>query len=146
MEWVEVKYSLTKHVKKHELAELFLNLSDSIDEDIPDVIWQGSEFEADIKQKDVSCDINYISTKKGGEFTIKISWITPAAKKKKAEEAAAKTKEKLEKKSPSKTPAKEKKEEPIEIVHEEDIWSEEDDWEASSDDDDWDSEDYDDEW
>ena len=140
-----MKYSLTKHVKKQELAELFLNLSDSIDENIPDIIWQGSEFEADIKQKDVSCDINYIATKKGGEFSIKISWITPAAKKKKAEEAAKKTKERLEKKTSTKS-SKVKEDKPIEIVKDEDIWAEEDDWEASSDDDDWDSEDYDDEW
>lgn len=141
-----MKYSLTKHVKKQELAELFLNLSDSIEENIPDVIWQGSEFEADIKQENVSCNINYISTKKGGEFTIKISWITTAAKKKKAAEAAAKTKERLEKKTKAKGSTKEKKNQPIKIVQEEDIWAEEETWEASSDDDDWDNSDYDDEW
>lgn len=142
-----MKYSLTKRVKKQELAELFLNLSDSIEEDIPNVIWQGSEFEADIKQQNVSCNINYISTKKGGEFIIKISWITPAAKKKKAAEAAAKTKERLEKKTASKANAKDK-DQPIKIVQDDDIWSEDGDdtWEASSDDDDWDNSDYDDEW
>ncbi|MHA1154921.1 MAG: hypothetical protein ACTSQK_02335 [Candidatus Heimdallarchaeota archaeon] len=140
-----MKYSLSKRAKKQELAELFLNLSDSIEDEVPDVIWKASEFEVDIKQQNINCDINYISTKKGGEFTIKISWITPAAKKKKAAEAAAKTKERLEKKTASKTDAKDKNK-PIEIVKEEDIWAEEETWEASSDDDDWDNSDYDDEW
>ncbi len=141
-----MKYSLTKRVKKQELAELFLNLSDSIEDDVPDIIWQGSEFDADIKQQNVSCNINYISTKKGGEFIIKISWITPAAKKKKAAEAAAKTKERLEKKTATKTSTKDK-DQPIKIVQKEDIWAEEETWEASSDDDDdWDNSDYDDEW
>jgi len=140
-----VKYSLSKRAKKQELAELFLNLSDSIEDEVPDVIWKASEFEVDIKQQNVNCDINYIATKKGGEFTIKISWITPAAKKKKAAEAAAKTKERLEKKTASKTDTKDKNK-PIEIVKEEDIWAEEETWEASSDDDDWDNSDYDDEW
>ncbi len=140
-----MKYSLTKRAKKQELAELFLNLSDSIEDEVPDVIWKASEFEVDIKQQNVNCDINYIATKKGGEFTIKISWVTPAAKKKKAAEAAAKTKERLEKKITSKTGGKDK-EEPIKIVKEEDIWAEEETWEATSDDDDWDNSDYDDEW
>ena len=122
-----------------------MNLSDSFDEDIPDVIWAGSEFEVDIKQEDISCDIGYIATKKGGEFSIKVSWITPAGKKQKVKEAEEKTKEKLQKKAPA-TKAKAKASKSIEIVQEEDIWAEEDDWEASSDDDDWDSEDFDDEW
>ncbi len=142
-----MKYSLTKRVKKQELAELFLNLSDSIEDDVPDVIWQGSEFAADIKQQNVSCNINYISTKKGGEFIIKISWITPAAKKKKAAEAAAKTKERLEKKTATAKTGTNDKDQPIKIVQNDDIWAEgEETWEASSDDDDWDNSDYDDEW
>ena len=145
-----MKYSLTKHVKKQELVELFLNLSDSFDENVPDVIWAGSEFEVNIDQDDVSCDIGFISTKQGGEFSIKISWITQAAKKKKAEEAAAKTKERLEKKTPATTKTKTAKPKsapkPVEVLEDEDLWSEEEHWDPSDDDDDWDSEDFDDEW
>ena len=144
-----MKYSLTKNVKKKELVELFMNLSDSFDEDVPDVIWAGSEFEVNINQDDVSCDIGFISTKKGGEFSIKVSWITPAAKKKKAEEAAAKTKEKLEKKTPttktkaSKTKATPK---PVDVLDDEDLWVEEEQWDPTEDDEEWEDEDFDDEW
>ncbi|HUU79045.1 MAG TPA: hypothetical protein VMX55_11925 [candidate division Zixibacteria bacterium] len=145
-----MKYSLTKHIKKQELVELFLNLSDSFDENVPDVIWAGSEFEVNIDQDDVSCDIGFISTKQGGEFSIKVTWITPAAKKKKADEAAAKTKERLEKKTPTTTTktksAKSKSApKPVEVVEDEDLWSEEEQWDPSEDDDDF-EDDFDDEW
>lgn len=144
---IKVKYSLTKHVKKRELVELFLNLSDSFDENVPDVIWAGSEFEVDINQDDVSCDINYISTKKGGEFSIKLVWITPTGKKEKTKETLEKTKEKIEKVSDTKEKSSKpkEKEEKLEVVGEEDIWGEEDNWDADEDDD-WDTEDFDDEW
>jgi len=92
-----MKFSLTKQVNKETLVELFMMLSDSIDENIPDIIWEGSEFEVDLKQDKVKCDINYISAKKGGEFSIAISWITPAAKKQKAAEAEKKARERLAK-------------------------------------------------
>ncbi|NHJ06073.1 MAG: hypothetical protein EAX90_14700 [Candidatus Heimdallarchaeota archaeon] len=147
-----MKYSLTKHIKKQELVELFLNLSDSFDENVPDVIWAGSEFEVNIDQDDVSCDIGFISTKQGGEFSIKVTWITPAAKKKKADEAAAKTKERLEKKTPATTTSKTKTAKsksapkPVEVLEDEDLWTEEEQWDPSDEDDDWDSEDFDDEW
>ncbi|MHA1125141.1 MAG: hypothetical protein ACTSO7_02355 [Candidatus Heimdallarchaeota archaeon] len=145
-----MKYSLKKQAKKQALVELFMMLSDSMDENIPDIIWEGSEFEVDINQENVTCDIAYISTKKGGEFSVKISWITIAAKKAKQQAAAAKTKERLEGKtkaaaasSKKKTPAP-KTAKPVKI-EDEDIWAEETKWEAS-DDDDWDNEDFDDEW
>ena len=92
---VEVKYSLKKQIKKQALVELFMMLSDSMDENIPDIVWEGSEFEVNINQDNLTCDIGYISTKKGGEFSISISWITEAAKKAKEKAAAEKTKEKL---------------------------------------------------
>ena len=142
-----MKYSLTKQVDKKALVELFLNLSDSFDEDIPDIVWEGSEFEVTIKQKKVKTDINYISTKKGGEFTIKISWITPAAKKAKVEESKKKTKAKIEKGQAVAKSAKAKATpQPLELVSDEALWIEEESWEVEDDDIDWDSEDFDDEW
>jgi hypothetical protein len=141
-----MKYSLTKKANKEALVELFMMLSDSIDEDIPDIIWEGSEFEVDIKQPDVNCDIGYVSTKKGGEFSIKVSWITPAAVKAKEKEKLAKTKEKIEKTSGKKTKGTGKSQK-VELVDDEELWIEdEDSWNISSDDGEWDSEDYDDEW
>jgi predicted transglutaminase-like cysteine proteinase len=146
-----MKYSLTKKADKEALVELFMMLSDSLDENIPDIIWQGSEFEVDIKQPQLNCTIDYVSTKNGGEFSIKVSWITQEAKKQKAKETAEKTKEKLEKgetKTKSlKTTNKETKK-PIELVSDEELWldDEEEAWTASSDDGEWDSEDYDEEW
>ena len=147
----KVKYSLKKQTKKPALVELFMMLSDSMDENIPDIIWEGSEFEVDIKQENITCDIGYISTKKGGEFTLKISWITPAAKKAKEKEAAKKTKEKLEGKTKPDTSSKKKAPapkaaKPVEVVEDEDLWAEEESWNVSDDDEDWDNEDYDDEW
>lgn len=144
-----MKYSLTKHADKEALVELFMMLSDSLDEGIPDVIWQGSEFEVDLKQPDLKCTIDYISTKKGGEFSVKIRWITPEAKKQKAKESAAKTKERLEKgASKTKTTKTKKKEtKSIEMVSDEELWlDDEEGFEVSSDDGEWDSSDYDDEW
>ncbi|MGC9780391.1 MAG: hypothetical protein HZR80_14180 [Candidatus Heimdallarchaeota archaeon] len=146
-----MKYSLTKQVNKEALVELFMMLSDSLDESIPDIIWQGSEFEVDLKQNKLNCVIEYVSTKKGGEFAVKVSWITPAAKKQKAKEAAAKTKERLEKgasKTKSKkSKAKPKETKPIEMVSDAELWLEDEEkWELPSDAGEWDSEDYDDEW
>lgn len=145
-----MKYSLTKQADKEALVELFMMLSDSLDEGIPDVIWQGSEFEVDLKQPNLKCTIDYISTKKGGEFAVKIRWITPEAKKQKAKESAAKTKERLEKgASKTKTPkTKKKKTKSIEMVSDEELWLDDEDeaFTASSDDGEWDSSDYDDEW
>ena len=145
-----MKYSLTKKSDKEALVELFMMLSDSLDENIPDIIWQGSEFEVDIKQPELNCTIDYVSTKKGGEFSIKVSWITPEAKKQKAKAAAEKTKERLEKGAAKTKPLKTKKKEtkPIELVSDEELWldDEEEAWTASSDDGEWDSEDYDEEW
>ena len=92
-----MKYSFAKLVNKKELAELFLMLSDSIEESIPDIAWEGAEFEFDIPQIDINCDVKGISTKKGGEFTLKLGWITLEAKKEKEKEAIEKTKEKLKK-------------------------------------------------
>jgi ribosomal protein S16 len=147
--WVNMKYSLTKKVDKEALVELFMMLSDSLDEDIPDIIWQGSEFEVNINHPVLNCKIDYVSTKKGGEFAVTISWITPEAKKQKAKAAAEKTKERLEKgASKTKTTKVKKKEtKPIELVSDEELWLEdEENWEVSADDGEWDSEDYDDEW
>jgi len=144
-----MKYSLTKQADKESLVELFMMLSDSLDEGIPDVIWQGSEFEVDLKQPELKCTIDYVSTKKGGEFAVKIRWITPEAKKQKAKESAAKTKERLEKGlSKTKTKSKKKKTKSIEMVSDEELWldDEEEAFKASSDDGEWDSSDYDDEW
>ena len=146
-----MKYSLKKKTKKQALVELFMMLSDSMDENIPDIIWEGSEFEVDINQENIACDIGFISTKKGGEFTIKISWITDAAKKAKQKAAAAKTKERLEGKTKAATSSKKKGSttkatKPVKLVQDEDIWAEETKWEVSDDDEDWDNEDYDDEW
>ena len=147
-----MKYSLKKKTKKQALVELFMMLSDSMDENIPDIIWEGSEFEVDINQENIACDIGYISTKKGGEFTIKISWITDAAKKAKEKAAAAKTKERLEGKTKAAATSSKKKSagskatKPVKPVQDEDIWAEETKWEATDDDEDWDNEDYDDEW
>ncbi len=145
-----MKYSLTKQADKEALVELFMMLSDSLDEGIPDVSWLGSEFEVDLKQPNLKCTIDYISTKKGGEFAVKIRWITPEAKKQKAKESAAKTKERLEK-GASKTKTsktKKKKTKSIEMVSDEELWldDEEEAFKASSDDGEWDSSDYDDEW
>ncbi len=145
-----MKYSLTKQADKEALVELFMMLSDSLDEGIPDVIWQGSEFEVDLKQPDLKCTIDYVSTKKGGEFAVKIRWITPEAKKQKAKESAAKTKERLEK-GASKiktTKTKKKKTKSIEMVSDEELWLDDEDeaFTTSSDDGEWDSSDYDDEW
>ena len=145
-----MKYSLTKQADKEALVELFMMLSDSLDEGIPDVSWQGSEFEVDLKQPNLKCTIDYISTKKGGEFAVKIRWITPEAKKQKAKESAAKTKARLEK-GASKTKTsktKKKKSKSIEMVSDEELWldDEEEAFKASSDDGEWDSSDYDDEW
>jgi hypothetical protein len=144
-----MKYSLTKKADKEALIELFMMLSDSLDENIPDIIWQGSEFEVDIKQPDLNCIIEYVSTKKGGEFSVKVSWITPEAKKQKAKEAAAKAKEKLEKgaSKTKSTKGKKKETKPIELVSDEELWLEdEESWEVSGDDAEWDSEDYDEAW
>ncbi|MHA1123242.1 MAG: hypothetical protein ACTSPC_10650 [Candidatus Heimdallarchaeota archaeon] len=144
-----MKYSLTKQADKESLVELFMMLSDSLDEGIPDVNWQGSEFEVDLKQPALKCTIDYVSTKKGGEFAVKIRWITPEAKKQKAKESAAKTKERLEKGlSKTKTKSKKKKTKSIEMVSDEELWldDEEEAFKASSDDGEWDSSDYDDEW
>ncbi len=145
-----MKYSLTKQADKEALVELFMMLSDSLDEGIPDVIWQGSEFEVDLKQPNLKCNIDYVSTKKGGEFAVKIRWITPLAKKQKAKESAAKTKAKLEKGAlkTKTTKAKKKVTKPIEMVSDEELWldDEEEAFTASSDDGEWDSSDYDDEW
>ncbi|MHA1586429.1 MAG: hypothetical protein ACTSUW_03730, partial [Candidatus Heimdallarchaeota archaeon] len=141
-----MKYSLTKQADKESLVELFMMLSDSLDEGIPDVIWQGSEFEVDLKQPELKCTIDYVSTKKGGEFAVKIRWITPEAKKQKAKESAAKTKERLEKGlSKTKTKSKKKKTKSIEMVSDEELWldDEEEAFKASSDDGEWDSSDYD---
>ena len=145
-----MKYSLTKQADKEALVELFMMLSDSLDEGIPDVIWLGSVFEVDLKQPNLKCTIDYISTKKGGEFAVKIRWITPEAKKQKAKESAAKTKARLEK-GASKTKTsktKKKKTKSIEMVSDEELWldDEEEAFKASSDDGEWDSSDYDDEW
>jgi hypothetical protein len=143
-----MKYSLTKQVDKKALVELFLMLSDSIDEDVPDVIWEGSEFEVIIKQPDIKCDINYVSTNKGGGFDIKLSWITPAAKKQKVKEAEKKAKEKLDKsKKTAGTKPKTKSQKPVELVGDEELWNEdEENWALSAADEEWDSEDYDEEW
>ncbi|NPE07212.1 MAG: hypothetical protein GNW80_02930 [Asgard group archaeon] len=145
-----MKYSLTKQADKEALVELFMMLSDSLDEGIPDIIWQGSEFEVDLKQPDLKCTIEYVSTKKGGEFAVKVRWITPEAKKQKAKESAAKTKERLEKgESKTKTTKTKKKgPKPIEMVSDEELWldDEEEAFSTSSDDGEWDSSDYDDEW
>ncbi|NHJ40087.1 MAG: hypothetical protein FK731_08645 [Asgard group archaeon] len=144
-----MKYSLTKQTNKKSLVELFLMLSDSIDEEVPDIIWEGSEFEVVIDQPDVKCDINYVSTNKGGEFNIKVSWITTAAKKQKAKEAEKKAKEKIEKSKEKAggTKPKPKAEKPVELVADEELWLEdEENWDVSADDPEWDSEDYDDEW
>jgi hypothetical protein len=144
-----MKYSLTKQVDKKALVELFLMLSDSIDEDVPDIIWEGSEFEVIIKQPDVKCDINYVSTNKGGGFDIKLSWITPAAKKQKVKEAEKKAKEKLDKskKTAGTKQPKTKSSKPVELVGDEELWNEdEESWSLSADDEEWDSEDYDEEW
>jgi len=144
-----VKYSLTKKADKEALAELFMMLSDSLDENIPDIIWQGSEFEVVINHPDLNCVIDYVSTKKGGEFSVKVSWITPEAKKQKAKEAAAKTKEKLEKGASKTKTSKTQKKEPksIELVSDEELWLEdEESWDVSEDDGEWDSDDYDEEW
>ena len=149
--WVEVKYSLKKQVKKQALVELFMMLSDSMDENIPDILWEGSGFEVDINQENVACDIAYISTKKGGEFTIKIHWITESAKKAKQKAAAEKTKQRLEGKTKTSASSKKKANatkttKPVKVVQDEDLWAEEENWEATSDDEDWDNSDYDDEW
>ncbi len=142
-----MKYSLTKQVDKKALVELFLNLSDSFDEGIPDVVWEGSEFEVAIKQKKVKTDINYISTKKGGEFTIKISWITSEAKKAKVEESKKRTKAKIEKGQAVAKSGKAKAiPQPLEIISDEDLWLEEESWEVEDEDIDWDSDDFDEEW
>lgn len=143
-----MKYSLTKHVKKRELVELFLNLSDSFDENIPDVIWAGSEFEVNIPEDDVSCDISYVSTKKGGEFAVKVSWITKAGKKELEKEALEKSKQKLEKarETRKKTSGKKGSPKPVELASDEEIWAEDGGWELSSEDEDWEDEDFDDEW
>jgi len=144
-----MKYSLTKQVDKKALVELFMILSDSLDEGIPDIVWEGSEFEVTIKQQKLKTDINYISTKKGGEFMIKISWITPAAKKAKVEETKKKTKARIEKgQAVAKSSASRTKStsQPLEIISDEDLWLEEESWEAEADDIDWDSDDFDDEW
>ena len=144
-----MKYSLKKQIKKPALVELFMMLSDSMDENIPDIVWEGSEFEVNINQENLICDIGYISTKKGGEFTLSISWITEAAKKAKEKEAAKKTKEKLEgktKAASSKKKSTPKSVKPVGLSEDEDLWAEEENWEISSDDEDWDNEDYDDEW
>ncbi|NHJ84462.1 MAG: hypothetical protein FK734_03320 [Asgard group archaeon] len=146
-----MKYSLTKKVNTKSLGELYLMLSDAMEEKIPDIIWEGSEFEVNLDHPDLVCNVDYISTKKGGEFSIKVSWITPAAKKQKAAEAAAKTKEKIDKKSPSSkgsssTKPKEEEGAGLELVSDEELWLEdEDNWEMDEDED-WDSEDFDDEW
>lgn len=148
-----MKYSLKKRIKKPALVELFMMLSDSMDENIPDIVWEGAEFEVDITQENLVCDIGYISAKKGGEFSIKISWITEAAKKAKEKAATEKTKERLSGKTKAealaaakkKTPAS-KTNKPVEIVKDEELWAEEETWTASDDDDDWDNEDYDEEW
>ena len=149
---MKVKYSLTKHVKKQELVELFLNLSDSFDENIPDIIWGPSEFEVDIPEEDVVCDINYISTKKGGEFSVKISWITATGKKEKVKEIEEKTKEKIQKVSTEKgkttksKPVKTKKVSSPGVETDDELWSEDDeDWDIE-DEEEFDSEDFDDEW
>ncbi|MBN1327849.1 MAG: hypothetical protein JXA54_00115 [Candidatus Heimdallarchaeota archaeon] len=146
-----MKYSLTKQVDKKALVELFIMLSDSIDESIPDIIWEGSEFEVDISQDTVKCDVDYISTKKGGEFKVMISWITPEAKKQKAEEAEKKTKERLAKEGvtvkTSSTKEKTEEDKPLEVVSDAELWSdEEENWDDGGDDAEWDSEDYDEEW
>ncbi len=145
-----MKYSLTKQADKEALVELFMMLSDSLDEGIPDVSWLGSEFEVDLKQPDLKCTIEYVSTKKGGEFAVKIRWITPLAKKQKAKESAAKTKERLEKGALKTKTSKTKKKEtkPIEMVSDEELWLDDEDeaFTATSDDGEWDSSDYDDEW
>ena len=145
-----MKYSLKKQAKKQALVELFMMLSDSMDENIPDILWEGSEFEVDINQENIACDIDYISTKKGGEFTLKIRWITDAAKKAKQKAAAEKTKQQLEGKTKTsaskKNKATTKTPKPVKVVKDEDLWAEEANWEASDDDEDWDNSDYDDEW
>ncbi|HUT80104.1 MAG TPA: hypothetical protein VMZ29_02795 [Candidatus Bathyarchaeia archaeon] len=146
-----MKYSLTKQVDKQALVELFIMLSDSIDESIPDIIWEGSEFEVDISQDAVKCAVDYISTKKGGEFKVSISWITPEAKKQKAEEAEKKTKERLAKEGvtvkASHAKAKTEEDKPLEVVSDEELWSDEEEaWDGGGDDAEWDSEDYDEEW
>jgi hypothetical protein len=117
-------------------------LSDSFDENIPDIIWQGSEFEVEIKEKEVNCNIEYISTKEGGEFTIKIGWITKEGMKKMEEEEAKKAKSK--KKAVA---SKKGKKTGVEFVEEEDIWAEHDEWDLDDvTDDDWEDSDFDDEW
>ena len=147
-----MKYSLTKQVTKEALVELFMMLSDSFDENIPDILWENSEFEVKITEPNLKTKIDFISTKKGGEFTVNISWITDVAKKQMAKETEKKNKEKLAKggaaaaKATPKSKAKKKVTKPVELVSDEELWSDEEDWTVSGDDSDWDSEDYDDAW
>ncbi|MEA2070266.1 MAG: hypothetical protein U9O98_03155 [Asgard group archaeon] len=138
-----MKYSLSKKVKKQSLVELFLMLSDSLDEEIPDIVWEGSDFEVDIKQENVTCDISYISTKKGGEFTVKVSWLTPAGKKEKKAEMNQKSKERIKEKK-AKVAGRSKSKG---YVEEEDIWYEEEsELDILDNEDEWLEEDYGDEW
>jgi hypothetical protein len=142
-----MKYTLTKKVPKKALAELFLMLSDSIDENVPDIIWEGLEFEVDLKQSEINCEIKYGSSKQGGEFSIKVGWITPAAVKEKEKEKAKETKKKLEKIEKGKESKKTATSKAKSVDEDEELWlEEEEDWGFTSSDGEWDNEDYDDEW
>ena len=145
-----MKYSLTKQVNREALVELFEILSDSIDEDIPDIIWQGSEFEVKIGSKDVRCEIVYHSIKSGGEFTIKIGWKSSTAKKKPSSKKKSKDSKKKEEAIKSKTTSKTVPEKPtgVEFVEEEEDWLlDEGGWQEEEEEDfDWDDDDYEDEW
>lgn len=129
--------------------ELFQMLSDSIDEEIPDIIWQGSEFEVDIPLKDVVCKIDYLGTKKGGEFSLKILWQDPSAKEPEAKELspkAAKRRQLLEKAA---SPTEDALEDVgVKFVEEEEDWMLEDEfWEERTVVDDWEEDDFEeDEW
>ena len=160
-----MKYSIAKQVKREALTELFEILSDSIDEGIPDIIWQGLEFELNINQEDILCDIDYHATKKGGEFLIKISWKLPEAKKKSttkkkgargaAPASKTESKEDIKKKKraellekASKSTGADPSPEGVTLIEPEE---EEEDWfpvTTWNDDEelDWDDEDYEDEW
>ncbi|MBD3192036.1 MAG: hypothetical protein GF308_15420 [Candidatus Heimdallarchaeota archaeon] len=144
-----MKYSLTKHIKRENLVELFQMLSDSIDEEIPDIIWQGSEFEVDIPQKEVACKIDYIGTKKGGEFSLKIIWQDPSMEEKKPKKLspkAAKRRQLLEKAASATEDALE--DVGVKFVEEEEDWMLDDEfWEGRSEVDEWDEDDFEeDEW
>jgi hypothetical protein len=140
-----MKYSLTKHVEKEALSELFEILSDSFMEEIPDVIWAGSAFEVKIPAKDVHCRINFINTKKGGEFTIKITWLGPDAEEE--EEDNKRIKKLLKKTGETQIiEPEEEGDEGITYVEQEEVWPEEADDFSFKPPEEWDDSDYEDDW